>query len=178
MQMTGYMFRSAEYRQFLQKSLGPAEPAENALPATEDDIALPPVSGKITVKISAGMEAKVDAQAYMTELRKEVEGLRAEIVASKMKKERDGGGSFLNYMESLTPQDVESITKGVSPDIFEAMGQLVRKLLQDINIPYDNEASVTASAAKLRELLIVQLVSGYRLKEMEVKDTFKDKYWS
>ena len=33
------------------------------------------------------------------------------------------------------------------------MGQLVRKLLQDINIPYDNEASVTASAAKLRELL-------------------------
>ena len=39
-----------------------------------------------------------------------------------MKKERDGGGSFLNYMESLTPQDVESITKGVSPDIFEATG--------------------------------------------------------
>ena len=55
------------------------------------------------------------------------------------------------------------------------MSQLVATLLIDLNIERDME--MAAPAGKLRELLIVQLVSGYRLRELEVKDELKQKFW-
>ena len=68
-QMTGYMFRNAEYRRSLVRSIDGAD-----APA-----ALPAVQGTITVKIAEGLETQVDAQSYMAELRAEVEGLRSEL---------------------------------------------------------------------------------------------------
>ena len=76
MQMTGYMFRNAEYRRSLSTTLAAAEEAA----------ALPPVKGEITVSLAPGMEAKVDAAAYMAELRSEVEGLRAQLASAREKK--------------------------------------------------------------------------------------------
>lgn len=32
-------------------------------------------------------------------------------------------------------------------------------------------------SAQVRELLIVQLVSGYRLRELEAREELKDKFW-
>ena len=68
MQMTGYMFRNAEYRKSLVKSM------DKSLGSGQASLTLPPVSGKINVNI-AGMKAEVDAAAYMAELRSEVEEL-------------------------------------------------------------------------------------------------------
>ena len=53
MQMTGYMFRNAEYRRSLKLSL---DGASEDVPT-----ALPPVRGTIKVKIAEGLEAQVDA---------------------------------------------------------------------------------------------------------------------
>ena len=36
---------------------------------------------------------------------------------------------------------------------------------------------LAASGKELRELLILQLVSGYKLRELEVRDGLKDRFW-
>ncbi|GMH68516.1 hypothetical protein TL16_g04952 [Triparma laevis f. inornata] len=87
LQMTGYMFKNAEYRMSLSQSLkgvdsqpllnGSGQPSETKIPK---------VTGKIKVKYSiekeggemeinkerGGMEIEVEAEAYMSELRSEV----------------------------------------------------------------------------------------------------------
>ena len=77
MQMTGYLFRNAEYRRSLSDSLTAAE-GDGAVQA-----ALPAVSGTVSVEIAEGMKAEVDAAAYMAELRSEVEGLRAQLTVRR-----------------------------------------------------------------------------------------------
>jgi len=76
MQMTGYMFRNAEYRRSLSESLS----ADGERVQTAE---LPPVSGTVSVEIAQGMKAEVDAAAYMAELRSEVEGLRAQLIVRR-----------------------------------------------------------------------------------------------
>ena len=51
--------------------------------ADEPTLSLPPVSGQISVKIAEGMQAEVDAGAYMAELRSEVEELRGALAKAK-----------------------------------------------------------------------------------------------
>ena len=172
MQMTGYMFRNAEYRKSLvdsiDKSLGPAEGAEA--------VALPPISGKVSVKIAEGMNAEVDAAAYMSELRAEVEGLRAELVKARDDSSgQDGEAGLIQYIQSLGREDQQELTQDVSPEVLEAMSQLVASILIDLNI--DREQEMAAPSDKVRELLIWQLVSGYKLRELEVMDSLKDKFW-
>ena len=79
-QMTGYMFRNAEYRRSLSESLSAAESGGGV--AVEMG-ALPAVSGTVSVEIAEGMKAEVDAAAYMAELRSEVEGLRAQLTVRR-----------------------------------------------------------------------------------------------
>ena len=48
-------------------------------------------------------------------------------------------------------------------------------LLRPQNI--DREMQMEAPSEKLRELLIWQLVSGYKLRELESLDELKSKFW-
>jgi len=182
MQMTGYMFRNAEYRKGLLDSLTAVELEEDAGDkALPTDVSLPPVSGQVKVEIAEGIETEVDAAAYMAELRSEVEGLRAELVAASQKAgggDAEGGqneAALIAYIQNLDARDQQELTQTVSPEVLEAMSQLVAKILIDLNI--EREMEVESPASKLRELLIVQLVTGYRLRELEVKDELKDKFW-
>jgi len=171
MQMTGYMFRNAEYRRTLGQSLERAiKPASDEAPT-----ALPPVSGSITVNIAEGMQAQVDAAAYMSELRQEVEGLRAELAAIKKSENTSEEGALISYIQKLPKDDQQQLTSSVGPDVLEAMSQLVATILIDLNIERDMETA--APLDKVKELLIWQLISGYTLREMEVRDELKDKYW-
>jgi len=179
MQMTGYMFRNAEYRRSLSASLQGVGSAESEEGTRDESPALPPVRGTISVKIGEGMEVKVDAASYMAELRAEVETLRSEMIEAKKKEAKDNPvGGLITYIQSLSEKDAQSLQGEVSQDVLEAMSQLVSSLLIDMNIPYDENVAVTASTAKLREMLITQLVAGYRLRELEARDALKDKYWS
>merc|ERR1711924_554951 len=152
------MFRNAEYRQSLRKSL---EGDEALLEGAEEEAkALPPVSGTISVKIAEGMEAEVDAAAYMAELRAEVEGVRSELVSLRQEQqEKEAEGGLMTFMQSLEPEEAQTLTSQVSQDVLEAMGQLVSSLLIDLNVPIDDETAITAPVTKMRELLITQLVT-------------------
>ena len=90
----------------------------------------------------------------------------------------DGEGdetALITYIQKLAPADQQELTQTVSPEVLEAMSQLVAKLLIDLNI--ERETETAAPMSKMRELLIVQLVTGYRLRELQVKDDLKDKFW-
>jgi len=164
MQMTGYMFRNAEYRRSLVTSLEGGETAA----------ALPPVKGKIGVKLGEGLVTEVDAASYMAELRSEVEGLRAELAAIK-EGEAAEPSALIKYMQTLSPADAQELTSSVSGDVLEAMQQLISSILKEINVATDTVTEVPA--VNMREMLIWQLVSGYKLRELEVRDELKDKFW-
>mmetsp|Transcript_72671 Transcript_72671/g.117878 ORF Transcript_72671/g.117878 Transcript_72671/m.117878 type:complete len:285 (-) Transcript_72671:32-886(-) len=85
LEMTGYMFRNAEYRLALQKTL--LESSSPELPPSAST--RPQLKGSITVTLPDGTEVEVDANAYVSELSKEVEGLKYEIVALRQKREED-----------------------------------------------------------------------------------------
>jgi hypothetical protein len=59
--------------------------------------------------------------------------------------------------------------------VLDAMGQLITSILRDADVQPD--AMMSASDGKMRELLVWQLVTGYKLREMEVKRELKDKFW-
>lgn len=74
MQMTGYMFKNAQYRLSLKQSLDKAKaalPGELGTGADAEDAKLPKVSGKVTVDIG-GRKVEVDAESYVADLHKEV----------------------------------------------------------------------------------------------------------
>ena len=172
MQMTGYMFRNAEYRKGLLESLESSE-------GSEDDIGspkLPAVSGTIAVEMAPGLKAEVDAAAYMAELRSEVEGLRTQLIEAKQQQASDqAGNSLIQYVSSLKPEEAKELSTTISKEVLEAMGQLIENILRDASV--DPDAVMEASDAKLKELLVWQLITGYKLRELEVKEEIKDKFW-
>jgi len=167
MQMTGYLFRNAEYRRSLSDSLTAAE-GDGAVHA-----ALPAVSGTVSVEIAEGMKAEVDAAAYMAELRSEVEGLRAQLTVAKEK--QAGAQHVLQYVQGLPSEEAQQLTSQVSKEVLDAMGQLITSLLKEADVQPD--AVMETSDLKMRELLVWQLVTGYKLRELEVKEELKDKFW-
>mmetsp|Transcript_68709 Transcript_68709/g.129662 ORF Transcript_68709/g.129662 Transcript_68709/m.129662 type:complete len:410 (+) Transcript_68709:60-1289(+) len=182
MQMTGYMFRSAEYRMSLQESLLATSDTTADMDITADDgrptyekVALPPVSGTISVKLGQGMETQVDAEAYMSELRSEVENLRMELVAAKEAAKPKGETKLLAYIQKLNPIDQQELTQHVSKEVLEAMSQLVTRILGDLSEEPNTELEV--STGTMRELLISQLVSGYRLREIEIREEMRRRFF-
>ena len=106
-----------------------------------------------------------------------MEELRAELV--NVKKESSGGEgqemALIQYISSLAPADQQELTSTVSSEVLEAMSQLVAKILIDLNI--ESEMEMAAPAPKLRELLVTQLVTGYKLRELQIKEELKEKFW-
>jgi len=164
MQMTGYMFRNAEYRRTLLDSISADAPK-----------ALPAVSGKVSVRLGAGMQAEVDAAAYMAELRAEVEGLRAEVAAAQEKQEQ-GGGALISYLQGLSADEVRELSGSVSKEVLDAMSQLISRILGEMNAGV-SDTPLEAPLPKLRELLVWQLVSGYKLRELEAREELTSKFW-
>lgn len=117
MQMTGYMFRSAEYRRSLMESLSVGE-GMGLLPPVDDGNAeirdLPQVSGTIKVKLSEDSEAEVEASAYMAELRNEVQQLRGELLTAKKTSSEAQGGGLLAYVQSIGRDKIGDLTASVS----------------------------------------------------------------
>ena len=188
MQMTGYMFRNAEYRKSLLETLAKGESASaSGTSGASDDspsgsgsssgsvgehegeapTVLPPVSGKIKVKLSDSMETEVEASAYMAELRNEVSALRGELAKTKEEEAAQGGGDLLTYMQGLGRENVAALTSSISQEVLEAMRSLIENILLEAGV--GGESFMETSGLKLRELLVWQLITGYKLRELEAK---------
>jgi len=174
MQMTGYMFKNAQYRLSLKQSL---DKAKAALPGEMGGAGganvLPKVSGKVTVDLG-GQKVEVDAESYVADLHKEVKALKAalakaEEVSALSAKEQ--GSGLLGYLQSLPRDKLQELTSSVTPDVLECMQMLVEAVLGREALTFGaGDAVVESSGVKLRELLVWQLVTGYRLRELEARE--------
>jgi len=142
---------------------------------------------------SPGMEVEVDAQAYMSELRGEVSKLRDELDATRQAKEEEIRKDLLMYIRTLPQQELQQLTGTMSPEVLEAMKGLVTAVLAGIsdddedgnnadamtgNVAADvnkigPETVTEQSGEALAQLCMWQLVVGFNLRELEVREEFR-----
>ena len=240
LQMTGYMFKNAEYRLSMSQSLG-IDVTSNYSPLNgnskyllpgdedaeyEDDVPLSfgKVSGKIkvsygndeddkksedpqttsnlentdktndddvdsgtTIGIDASskvdeertssskkMEIEVDAEAYMSELRDQVQNLRDELNEKRMAKEEAIRKDLLLYIRTLPKQQLDSLTNTMSPDVLKSMKGLVNVVMAGIGEGKIGPDTITEQTGEaMAQLCMWQLVVGYNLRELEVREEMK-----
>lgn len=154
LQMTGYMFKNAEYRMSLTKSLPPPTPD-----------ALPEVRGTIKVRVGDS-EVAVDADEYMAELRDEVIELRRELAAGQ-----DDKRDLIAYIRAMPEQQMSTLTSDITQDVLDAMKKLVYSIMRGIAAPeVDPGLVLTQSGPAMAQLIMWQLVIGYNLRDLELRD--------
>eukprot|EP00956_Cyclotella_meneghiniana_P024127 scaffold48121_cov54-Cyclotella_meneghiniana.AAC.7 len=216
LQMTGYMFKNAEYRMSLSQSLENSSSSKLLLPTDskrEWRDGVRKVKGKIKVRygnnddgggdpttttiaedstseevsnntvsnLKTPLEVQVDAETYMIELRREVARLREELEEKKLEKEEEIRKDLLLYIRTLPPRELKELTSTMSPEVLDAMKGLVTAVLAGIGDEDGNEDvmgigldTVTEqSGESLAELCMWQLVVGFNLRELEVREGFK-----
>lgn len=160
LQMTGYMFKNAEYRMSLTKSL----------PAPQAD-ALPMIRGTIKVRVGDN-EVAVDADEYMAELRDEVIELRRELAAGQDLEKRD----LIAYIRAMPEQQMSTLTSDITQDVLDAMKKLVYSIMRGIAAPEVEPGLVlTQSGPAMAQLIMWQLVIGYNLRDLELRDLAENK---
>jgi hypothetical protein len=152
----------------------------------EPSLGEPTVSGTIEVELEDGRVIQVDAQEYIDDLKQQALELKREL-AREMGVEQPSDkntlvadqskssvGGIAQYIASLQG-DVQSLTKGISPEVVEAMKMLIDFVLEG---PASDRGKVTSFEGRkpvemelpgsaLQQLALWQLVIGYRLRETE-----------
>ncbi|CAB9507714.1 expressed unknown protein [Seminavis robusta] len=208
LQMTGYMFKNADYRLSLSNALKMGMETNNyRLPGgttlddddedddddSEDTSPSIPTDGKVKgkLKLSAGgklsmenesnegnststVEIEVDAAAYMTELRSEVKTLRDELTRTQQSKEDQLRKDLLLYIRTLPEQELRSLTNTMSQDVLVSMKGLVNAVMAGIGDGQITPDTVTEQSGEaMAQLCMWQLVMGYNLRELEVREEMK-----
>lgn len=204
LQMTGYLFKNAEYRLSLAQSLGtlsesPAvgSGSQLTLPGVDehdddDDDHVDPLKGKIRGKLKirydvesqeantdetkdAPLELEVDAAAYMSELRTEVSQLREELTLRRKEKEEAIRKDLLLFIRTLPEQQLRELTGTVSQDVLLAMKGLVNVVMAGIGEGEIAADTITEQSGEaMAQLCMWQLVVGYNLRELEVREGMKN----
>jgi hypothetical protein len=219
LQMTGYMFKNAEYRLSLSASLGmdsvlAPQSSSYLLSGADDeddgvekdkktDTLAGRVMGKIKVRYGAkngsssvadddgsnkkeenevtpeeedGMAIEVDAAAYMSELRGQVSALRDELSEERAAKEEAIRKDLLLYIRTLPKQEMSQLTNTISPEVLVAMKGLVNVVMTGIGEGKISPDTVTEQSGEaMAQLCMWQLVVGYNLRELEVREQFRNR---
>lgn len=169
LQMTGYMFKNAEYRLSLSESLE-SVPALPPGEISDADDEMPEVRGQVKLKIG-GEEVKVDADAYMAELRNEVAELRRELAAVENERQEAAQRDLLTYIRSMPEQQMASLTNEVTEDVLDSMKKLVNSIMRGMGTSNVEPGVVLQQTGPaMAQLCMWQLVIGYNLRELEVRD--------
>lgn len=192
LQLTGYMFKNAEYRMAISKQIDssyllpaadidlPGELYDDVTYGRNDDgndVINGQIKGKLNVKY-AKHEIDVDAESYVSELKSEIKRLREEMLAhQKIKQDQD----LLSYVRSLPPTEMNQLTN-VSQDVITAMKGLVNAVMAGIandDKQDDDDKQIAPdtileqSGEAIAQLCMWQLVSGFNLRELEIREQMK-----
>jgi Protein of unknown function (DUF760) len=209
LQMTGYMFKNAEYRLSLSQSLGMnsnpslGQSSNFLLAGSEDDdddeeesITLDgKVRGKIKIRYggsndnsndedsdkdpAGGFEMEVDAAAFTSELRSEVTKLRDELMNKRQEKSEALRKDLLLYIRTLPEKELKSLTTTVTQDVLVAMKGLVNVVMSGIGDDEIGPDTVTEQSGEaMAQLCMWQLVVGYNMRELEVRQQMKNSLMS
>lgn len=217
LQMTGYLFKNADYRLSLSQSLNMNN---NYMLSSSDDEDEDETddeegtmneslngsdknslrSGKIRGKIKISFPQKldpedslsskeeerkkstdngyksieVDAAAYMSELRNEVESLRQELLQTRKAKEEAIRKDLLLYIRTLPKEQLKMLTATISEDVLVAMKALVNVVMSGIGEGKIGPDTVTEQSGEaMAQLCMWQLVVGFNLRELEVREEMK-----
>lgn len=136
-----------------------------------------PLAGKVRGKLRVHLaenDAEVDAAAYMSELRSEVSKLRDELVVSQKEKNDAVRKDLLMYIRTLPQQELQSLTNTMSQDVLVAMKGLVNAVLSGIGEGQIGPDTVTEQSSEaMAQLCMWQLVIGYNLRTLEVREEIK-----
>lgn len=177
MQMTGYMFKNAEYRMSLTRSLKglPRLPSQAAIqqgnisfyPSQENNI----ITGSVEVQTSQGDIMTLDVNELTTALSQEVQALRAELSLIRSDREVELRSNLLTYVQALPERDLEKLTSDMTPDVLETIKMLVDALMERLGVDNSGpDVIIEQSVQGLAQLCMWQLVIGYKLREYEALD--------
>lgn len=158
--VTGYMFRNATYRLELTRTLDWS--GLKALPSSEDQ---PEIKGGVAIfKQGDGSTVEVPVDEYIGELRQTVSNLRGEL-----QRERKGGNELLSFISTMDKANLESLTKNAGKDVVDAMKKVVDFVTTTQGLDKSKNTVVEASTQELAQLLFYLMVSGFFLREAEVR---------
>lgn len=140
-----------------------------------------------TAAAAAGLELEVDAASYLSELRSEVAKLRDELNQKREAKEEALRKDLLLYIRTLPEQQLRSLTNKISPEVLEAMKGLVNIVMAGIADSNDApnqqpqqkqvigaDTVTEQSGEAMAQLCLWQLVVGYNLRELEVREEIRN----
>jgi len=176
LEMTGYMFRNVEYRLGLKQSLsGMLLPPADADDAPQEPKE-PKIGGKIAIQIN-GQNVEVDAESYVSELRREVVNLRNELARRDQQEAQQETKDLLAYVQRLEEKEMHALTSEISPEVLESMKTLVDTVIQgmggELAALMGPETMTEIPASVLAQLCMWQLVVGYNLREIEAREDLK-----
>lgn len=191
LQMTGYMFKNAEYKLSVSQAIDDDDKGKfllNGVESEKDEI--DPLQGKIRGKLrvkyvrkessddnaidDSGAGIEVDAEAYMSELRSEVEKLRDELTIARKAREEAIRKDLLLYIRTLPEKELRSLTNTMSEDVLVAMKGLVNAVLSGIGDGQIGPTTVTEQSGEaMAQLCLWQLAIGYNLRSLEVREEMK-----
>jgi hypothetical protein len=192
--------QNAEYRLSVQQSLGTS--SEQFLDdrlllvgsGSGEEKRIDPLAGKVKGKLrvkyggtttksddgieeevsTGGLAMEVDAAAYMSELRSEVAKLRDELIVSRKEKEEILRKDLLMYIRTLPQQELQSLTNTMSKDVLVAMKGLVNAVMSGIGEGQIGPDTVTEQSGEaMAQLCMWQLVIGYNLRTLEVREEMR-----
>jgi hypothetical protein len=121
------------------------------------------------------MEVEVDAAAYMAELRNEVAKLREDLDTTRKAKEDEIRKDLLLYIRTLPQKELKSLTSTLSDDVLNSMKGLVNVVMAGLGEGQVGPETVTQQSGEaMAQLCMWQLVVGYNLRELEVREEMKN----
>lgn len=178
MQMTGYMFKNAEYRMSLTKALKglPTLPppssikTENSTLTPSSDISKVLSSNTtVSVRTTTGENIEVEVSQLTDALSKEVANLRAELSLIKNSREKELKENLLTYVQALPEKELSKLTSDMSEEVIVTIRMLVDAMMSRIGVnPEGPEVMIQQSIGQLAQLCMWQMVLGYKLRELEV----------
>ena len=122
----------------------------------------------------SSVEMEVDAEAYMSELRSEVSQLRDELMIARKEKEEALRKDLLAYIRTLPEKELRDLSSTMSSDVLVAMKGLVNAVMSGIGEGQIGPDTVTEQSGEaLAQLCMWQLVVGYNLRTLEVREEMK-----
>lgn len=166
MQITGYMFKNAEYRMSLTQSLKgvPRLPSSGTGAPAE-------IMGTATYRNASGELVTVNVKDLAEALQNEVNELRKELATIKDARESELKANLLTYIQALPEKELSNLTADISADVMEAIKLLVEAVMGKIGGDFHApQGMVQQNVINLAQLCMWQMVIGYRLREMEALD--------
>ena len=182
MQITGYMFKNAEYRMTLTKQLKGLPRLPAPVIVRKGNVTISPerdaIQGynEVKVRTSSGEVVSVDVQELTGAMIKELEELRTELSLVRVEREAELRSNMLTYIQALPENEMSRLTSDMSKEIVEAIQLLVDTLMGKLGIDASGgpDTMVQQSVGALAQLCMWQMVLGYKLRELEVLEKGTD----